>query len=305
MGKEIKVSICVITFNHSSFIKDMVEGFLSQKFDFNVELIISDDDSTDGTYKEILKYIDLLKEKFDVRINLNKERLGIINNFFQTIKSCNGQYIALCEGDDYWIYSEKLNRQVNFLDGNAEYVATFHNSIVKNEINPASIKKTYFSEDWMKTGSLQNFFFIEELGASFPTCSLFFRNINDYVYEFSYPVYGGDNVLILNLLQFGKVFYMNEVLSVYRLHGNGSYGEIVSKSLAKTDIYKSNVFLLLFFSKYYSGDKQEFKNAISKYSRLIIFDNSGFSFGKIQFMKRLVLKDIISLFHILINKIKS
>ena len=116
------VSIQCITYNHENFIAQALEGFLIQKTTFPFEVIVHDDASTDNTANIIREY----EQKFPKIIkpiyekeNLYKKRDGsftkIVNN------ACTGKYIALCEGDDYWIDENKLQRQIEFLEKNPEY----------------------------------------------------------------------------------------------------------------------------------------------------------------------------------------
>lgn len=116
------VSICCLTYNHKEYLKETIEGFLSQNTGFLVEIIIHDDASTDGTdailkdYKS--KYPDLIIPIFQKE---NKYSKGIKPFFEYVFPIVRGKYIALCEGDDYWIDPFKLQKQVDFLEANPEY----------------------------------------------------------------------------------------------------------------------------------------------------------------------------------------
>ena len=93
------ISISTISYNHVDYIRDCIEGFLIQKTNFPIEILIHDDASTDGT-EEIIreyeaKYPDIIK------VLTTKKNVGAMKNSIRTIKACTGKYIALCEGDDY------------------------------------------------------------------------------------------------------------------------------------------------------------------------------------------------------------
>ena len=94
------VSICCITYNHEQFIAQALEGFVMQQTNFDFEIVISDDCSTDTTRAIIEKY----KEKYPLLFKdvSPSKNLGTMANFKQTLEACAGKYIALCEGDDYW-----------------------------------------------------------------------------------------------------------------------------------------------------------------------------------------------------------
>ena len=109
-SKNPLVSICCITYNHEKFIKDAIEGFLMQKTDFPIEILIHDDASTDGTTEIIKKYEkeypDLIHAVYQTenQYSQGKKVFPILAN------QASGKYIALCEGDDYWTDPLKLQK---------------------------------------------------------------------------------------------------------------------------------------------------------------------------------------------------
>jgi glycosyltransferase involved in cell wall biosynthesis len=120
------VSICCITYNHESFIRDAIEGFLMQKTEFLIEIVIHDDASTDNTAEIIKEYAEKYPSLF---VPIYQYR----NQFSQGIKplpnfvfpAARGKYIALCDGDDYWTDPFKLQKQVDFLESNPEVGLVF------------------------------------------------------------------------------------------------------------------------------------------------------------------------------------
>ena len=116
------VSICCITYNHGKYIRDAIEGFLMQKISFPIEILIHDDASTDKTADIIreykLKYPDIIKPIYQTENQYSK---GISISATYQFPRARGKYIALCEGDDYWTDPYKLQKQVDFLEANAEY----------------------------------------------------------------------------------------------------------------------------------------------------------------------------------------
>lgn len=108
------VSVCMITFNHEKYISEAIDGVLMQKTNFPFELIIGEDCSTDYTREIIRKYE---KENPNIiRIITSEKNVGIFNNLIRTLKVCNGKYIALCEGDDYWTDKYKLQKEIDILE---------------------------------------------------------------------------------------------------------------------------------------------------------------------------------------------
>ena len=136
-----KVSICCITYNHGSYIEKTLEGFLNQDVDFDFEILIHDDASTDKTVEVIKKfekkYPNLIKPIYS-NVNIYSQGESAIKKL---LSIASGDYIAFCEGDDFWIDDKKLNKQINFLDSNKEYVASYHNVRVVDEVG------NYFIEE--------------------------------------------------------------------------------------------------------------------------------------------------------------
>ena len=125
-----KVSVLCATFNHEDYLRTTLDGFLAQKTNFPYEVLVCDDASTDSTadilreYAE--KYPDIIRP-FYQKENLYSRRINVYDTVF--FPAARGEYIALCEGDDYWNDPEKLQRQVDWLDAHPEYSACVHNSI--------------------------------------------------------------------------------------------------------------------------------------------------------------------------------
>lgn len=207
-----KLSCHIITYNQIDYIKDCIEGALMQKVDFSTEIVIGDDNSTDGT-REILK--DYAKKYPDlIRLNLREVRGSGIpgkDNFVSTLKMCNGQYVSLCDGDDYWTDPLKLQKQVDFLEANPDYVLCFHKvDILKpnGEIVDDFITIVPENDETIET--------LARLGNYIHTPSVLFRNvIKEFPFEFEQsPI--GDYFLYMILSQQGKLKYLSEVMAVYR-----------------------------------------------------------------------------------------
>ena len=97
---DVKVSVAMITYNHERFIAQAIESVLMQQTDFAVELVIGEDCSTDKTRAIVCAYGERYPER--IRLLLPERNQGMIPNFVATMNACQGQYIALLEGDDYW-----------------------------------------------------------------------------------------------------------------------------------------------------------------------------------------------------------
>jgi glycosyltransferase involved in cell wall biosynthesis len=223
------ISITCITFNHANFIRKAIEGFLSQETSFPVEILIHDDASSDGTTEIVREY----QKRFPLLIQpiyqeVNQLSQGI-NPFIKFLfPSAHGKYIAICEGDDYWIDPLKLQKQIDFLEAHPGYSAASHQSLVvyADETN----KKTkLFNEHNFTDIELDNLLD----GRLFHTASLVFRS--EIIKRHSLPadITAGDRALFFLLASFGKIYYFNETMCCYRKHTGGISSWVTTEMLEK------------------------------------------------------------------------
>lgn len=123
-GAPPKVSVVAITYNQEAFIRAALDGFVAQKTDFPVEVIVADDASTDATPDIIREYADRYPSL--IRPIFRPTNIGVHANFTATLAAARGEYIALCEGDDYWTDPMKLSKQVKFMDEHPATTVCFH-----------------------------------------------------------------------------------------------------------------------------------------------------------------------------------
>ncbi|MDQ0346231.1 glycosyltransferase [Ancylobacter vacuolatus] len=126
-----KVSVSMITFNHERFIGQAIESALAQQTDFEVEIVIGEDRSTDATRAICRSY----RDRYPDRIHLVERpvNIGAVPNYLETCRECRGEYVAFLEGDDVWTDPHKLSKQVAFLDSHRDYAICFHNVLVADE----------------------------------------------------------------------------------------------------------------------------------------------------------------------------
>lgn len=213
----MKLSICIITYNHEAYIARAIESALSQQTSFTKEIIIGEDYSTDNTRRICGEYAAKYPEL--IRLMPSAKNIGMMRNFERVLKSCQGQYIAFMEGDDYWTDSLKLQKQVNMLDANPQFSACFHNVIIKHERNNEYKEWVMHEEGLQKT----EFDTEDVLGPWFiATCSFMFVNYPDFVLpEWFFSCKYGDLPFMLLLSLRGNFGYINDIMAVYRLHENG------------------------------------------------------------------------------------
>jgi glycosyltransferase involved in cell wall biosynthesis len=212
----MKLSVCLITYNHESFISQAIESVLSQKTDYPFQIVIGDDLSTDRTRSICQSYADRFPDK--VKLLAREKNLGMISNFTNTLENCKGDYIAFIEGDDYWTDPEKLQTQISFLEKNTEYSLCFHNVVNKfmrsNENAEVLFHKEMIEEEYHTEDLLKQWFI--------PSSSVVFRNYPDFtIPEWFMHCKSGDIPFLLLLSLRGKLKYFQNAMSVYRIHDSG------------------------------------------------------------------------------------
>jgi glycosyltransferase involved in cell wall biosynthesis len=216
MTKSPTVSVVMITYNHEKYIGEAIEGVLMQDCDFDIELIIANDKSTDQTHNAIQKILQKgIPEHIHVRYFNHETNKGMMLNFIWALQQAQGKYIALCEGDDYWTNPLKLKKQVDFLENNMAFVGVFTDI---NVLNSGGIQHKALKEKH-RTDHNFNSFFKE---AWIPTLTIVFRK-STLTKNFEIPntVISLDIVLFAHLLTYGKLKFIDEVTGVYRQHSGG------------------------------------------------------------------------------------
>ena len=261
-----KVSVALITYNHAGFIEQSIKSILNQNCGFDYEIIISDDHSFDGTSEICKKYADLYPERIVYKCRM--QNLGVQGNWAKTIEECRGEYVALCEGDDYWTDPDKLQKQVDFLENNTDYVITYHDVIridSSGEVISESELKTQFKRDCSGTELIRNQIYIHSATVCFKKNNLIFPP------EF-YRMRNADIFLFSLLGKFGKGGYLGTVRSsAYREHIGGVWSQ------ASVHDRKSMQITSYFWLSMYYKRMNDFEIALFFYQKLNTLISDEFS----------------------------
>ena len=217
-----KVSVVVMTYNHRGYIEQALDSVLAQRTAFPWELLISEDCSTDGTREIVIDYQRRYPER--IRLLLSERNLRSNAVVARGINAARGQYIAMLDGDDYWIRDDKLQRQADFLDAHPECTMCFHNARVDYE-DGSRPSWNWVPADQKPFATLEDMW----MGNFIPMCSAMYRNgvigrVPDWYAEFDMsPTLITDWQLHLLHAEHGLIGYLDEVMGVYRQHGGGLY----------------------------------------------------------------------------------
>lgn len=256
---KIKVVIKCITYNHEPYIRQCLDGFVMQKTNFQFVAIVHDDCSLDRTTDVIheyeKKYPNIIIPIYETENQYHKGTLGQIMN--DAVTASGAEYVALCEGDDYWTDPYKLQKQVDFLDTHPEYVICAHNAYqhFSNNLWKLFVNPNYREHDICLSEMLAKW--------HTPTASLIYRKdvLDKVPATKSYP--NGDYYLMLRLLSQGKFYYDPSVMSVYRMHNDSVSAEMNRNTIT---LYDDIISLLNEVRSLYKEiDQPLFDEAVSNY----------------------------------------
>jgi glycosyltransferase involved in cell wall biosynthesis len=261
--KKSLVSVVIITYNHENFIREAIEGVLMQTCDFDMELIVANDCSTDKTDEVILDIIKNHPRASWIKYTKQDLNSGMMPNFIFALQECKGKYIALCEGDDYWTDPLKLQKQVDFLGGNSDYVLSFHNAEV---IDLNTTKRRLFINKYKKNDYLANDILNSWI---IPTASMVFKNVfKNGLPSFFLNSTHGDLALQVYLCEFGKTRVIDEVMSVYRINEKSitvtSFSGIKHNQKHIKQLEEMNIFF-----------EQKYENEINRRKFLFLLENAN------------------------------
>jgi glycosyltransferase involved in cell wall biosynthesis len=219
----MKLSVMMITYNHGRFIARAIESALAQRVDFDYEIVIGEDLSTDNTRTIV---VDFARRNPQRIVPLLRDRnIGAIRNFAQTVSACRGQYLAFLEGDDYWTSPDKLQKQVDFLDAHPDRAICCHRvqfldetGLAEADIFPPHSAGEYTIEDLLKLNFVM-------------TCSMVMRReligrIPDWLFRMKLA----DWPICAMVARYGTIELMDENMAAYRVHAGSSWSSLPSNT---------------------------------------------------------------------------
>ena len=276
------VTIASTTYNMEAFIGEALDSWLTQKASFQYDILISDDGSTDGTCDVVRRYM----EKYpNIRL-ISTGHIGKMPNFIRSLKESKGKYVALCDGDDYWIDPFKLQKQFDFMESHPEFSACFTNSYVLDTVTgEKKIAKTQLWDEATTEGLLKHRDNDNVQMSPGHTSTYFYRNqfLRDYP-EWMYGDVMTDFPLYMLISRYGKAKFINDVTSVYRHRPEG----ISSKNFSFEKGIRRRIFV-------YKNVNRDFHYRFRKIINPIIADYF-FSLGKRLYKTGEKTKGLLSVF---------
>lgn len=248
---EVKLSVLCLAYNHEKYIEKALEGFVNQKTNFQYEVLINDDCSTDGTrkiiqeyqkkYPQIIKPVFQVENQYSKHIDINKQIL---------LPLSLGKYIAFCEGDDFWIDNNKLQIQYDYLEANIDCSICVHQGIRHECITG--------EETFLTDCDTERDFSVEDVilggGGLFATNSIVMRK-EVYANQrdcFNIPSFGDFQIVINGAIN-GKCHFIPNPMSVYNIHTEGSWSMNALNNRKKNVMYQQDlIYMLKRVNRYYN-----------------------------------------------------
>lgn len=225
-SKEYILSVRLMTYNHSKYILQAMQSIDSQQTNFDFEVLVGDDFSTDGNM-DIIRSFNSTNPRAHWKIiertegdsyHVERQKNGRAQNFYDILKKCNGKYIALLDGDDYWTDDSKLQRQVDLLESDTQAIGCFHNSTVVDDNDKVKWDRYFEGKDGARYDQEDS---VYTLRSAYSTGSLVFRDtaIRSQLEEFL--KIGTDFILEVLITNHGDLVFMDRNMSAYRFHEGG------------------------------------------------------------------------------------
>ncbi len=244
------VSVYMLTYKHEAYIAEAIEAVMAQKTDFEFELILGEDASPDRTREICFEYQKKYPDK--IRVLWSEKNVGVSSNDARVLNACRGEYVAYCEGDDYWIDANKLQKQVETIRTHQAGMCIARNLISEDgqmtEAQPAdglfiTQRETHYKY-FHTTTYLVRTDLLKSFNVLFPKVTKWF-----------------DSMIVQTIYTMAPIVYMGDTVSVYRMTGAGLW---TCLDVRKTSLYTLKLRAATFL---YGPPEQVY------YLAVLIFDN--------------------------------
>jgi glycosyltransferase involved in cell wall biosynthesis len=227
-----RISVLLVTYNHESHIRQALDALFGQLLDGPIELIVADDASLDSTV-DIIKEYERKDDRFDFKYLDSTINLGITLNYKRGFAACSGEYVAVLEGDDYWIRPFKLQRQMDFLDTHWESNLCSVNYFVYEENLSHFYPRTAIGNGHRLIGARD--LIADSLASNFSTC-MYRKSALDALPDELFDICSYDWIVNICVARKSMIGFLEEPMSVYRLHSNGVWSQMQHVEKLKTQL---------------------------------------------------------------------
>ncbi|MDU1889299.1 MAG: glycosyltransferase [Dysgonomonas sp.] len=242
----MKINVILITYNHAGYIRQSLESILMQKTLHEVEIIVADDCSPDNTVEIIREYED--KTPFTFTYVAKDRNVGYNKNYQQAFSVCTGDYVAIMEGDDYWVKPNHLQSHINFLENHPDCSMSYNRHIRLFEDQNREEIFDWANDKGYELVTTEQLALGNRIGNL--SCCMFrgnlIRNIDPKLFDMEIA----DWMLGMYMGQFGTLLYLKDVTSAYRIHDNGQWSRMSEREQCQRVIELINEYDKYFNYKY-------------------------------------------------------
>lgn len=214
------ISVLVITYNHEAYIKQSLKTIVDQNGNFRLEVVVSNDCSTDGTDLVIRDFIKSYNGNAAIKYFAQDHNIGILPNLIFALNQCSGDFLAFCEGDDFWLDEHKLQKQLNLYHQHSDCSMVITNRLVIREDN-----STY--DELYDVFHKKKVFAVSDIIEGFiPGTQTMFAKNNKLLVDFLSAYKGlehGDRYITYFFSLQGNIYLLLEITAAYRLTGYGAW----------------------------------------------------------------------------------
>jgi glycosyltransferase involved in cell wall biosynthesis len=220
--KHYRLSVLLVTYNHEKYILQALRALFNQRVNEPIELVVADDASSDNTLDMIREFAgqDL---RFHFKYLDNTSNLGITRNYQRGFAACTGEYVAVLEGDDYWVNPMKLQRQIDFLYAHRECDLCSVNYFVYEEDRAQFTARTTIGKGHQLVCARD--LIADNLVGNFSTC-MYRKSALDALPQALFEIKSYDWIINICIARQSLIGFLEEPMSVYRLHSNGVWTQI-------------------------------------------------------------------------------
>ena len=223
----MKVNVILISYNQQQYIRQAIESILMQKFDGEVEIIVADDSSKDSTFDIIKEYES--KSPFRFVYMPRETNVGMRMNYKRAFAACDGDYIAILEGDDWWSSEHHLQQHVDMLEKKRKYSMSFNRIEIYNEdTSEYGLMHYYYPKDYI-VYSLKDLIVRGDMIVNFSCCVFRAAPIKELPEKF-FELNFADWDLGMWMARYGRVVYHKLSTSVYRVNNKGQWTSMDKES---------------------------------------------------------------------------
>jgi glycosyltransferase involved in cell wall biosynthesis len=219
----MKLSVVTVTYNHERFIAQAIESILAQNVNFDYEIVIGEDCSTDGTRAVVEEFHRRYPDR--IRLLLRERNVGSQRNFIETVEACRGEYVAFLDGDDYWTATDKLQKQVDFLDTHPDRAICCGRARAVYDSRPEDFDGWWDVVPVYPTGTY-TFESVLKTCFVYLTASVLRREFIPSFPQWLYEMKLADWPLCIMVARHGKFELTDDVVAAYRIHTGGIWSAL-------------------------------------------------------------------------------